>query len=94
LTKAAAGEENGETKAALSSLANGFGSLFKVLYQNRKLKAGDTVKSGQVKGQLMGILTDVAMAGGSLYVKNAEPSLLSSGAKLLMDVAGAAASAD
>jgi len=55
--------------------------VFKVLYQNRKLKAGDGVKSGQVRGQLMGILGDVAMAAGALYLKTGEATPLSSGAE-------------
>ncbi len=68
LTKAAASEQDGATKDALNTLAHGFGEVFKVAYQHKKLKGEGGMKREEVKSQLLKVVADVAMAAGSLYV--------------------------
>jgi hypothetical protein len=64
--KAAAEEENPATRDALHTVAHGFGELFKVLYQHQKLKGQDGPKRADVKGQLIRITGDVALASAAL----------------------------
>ena len=64
--KAADDEQNPATKDALHTVAHGFGELFKVLYQHQKLNGQDGAKRDDVKGQLIRITGDLALASAAL----------------------------
>jgi len=66
VAKVAAGEGNAATKGALESVAHGFGELFKVLHQHKKLGGTDGAKRDDLKANLLRITGDIALGSASL----------------------------
>lgn len=75
ISKAAADEQNPATKDAMNTVAHGFGELFKVIYQHKKLKGEDGLKREELKGNLTKILGDVAMGMAALKVGGKDATL-------------------
>ena len=66
VTKIAGKEIDPNKKAALHTLAHGFGELFQVLYQHKRLKGQDGPKRDDLKAQLIKITGDVATGAAAL----------------------------
>jgi hypothetical protein len=73
VTKLAAQEQDPAVRDSLSSLAHGFGELFKVGYQHKRMKGEEGPKREDLKGQLVRITGDIAFAAASLAVDGKGP---------------------
>jgi hypothetical protein len=77
--KAAAQEQDPATRDALNTVAHGFGEVFKVLYQHKKLDGKDAEetagKRADLQGQLLKVTGDIAMGLTAMKLGGKDASL-------------------
>jgi len=75
ISKAAADERDPITRDAMNTVAHGFGELFKVLYQHKKLKGEGGLKREELQANLLKITGDVAMGMAAMQVGGKDATL-------------------
>jgi hypothetical protein len=75
ISKAAADEQNPVTRDAMNTVAHGFGELFKVLYQHKKLKGEGGLKRDELQANLLKITGDVAMGMAAMQAGGKDAGL-------------------